>query len=343
MPAVEVPGPPEQADGPFSAREQAAEWFALLRSGEATNVDRSQWEAWLAASEEHRNAWSYVERVSRRFAPIQASPDPRSTADVLQTARERLARRRQILLGLTAFGSGVLGWAVWRNTPLPDWAMAWMADHHTGVGETREIRLADGTRVWLGPASAFSQDFRPDLRRLHRVAGDVFIETAADAARPFVVDTTHGRLRALGTRFNVRLEGRQTAVSVYEGAVEVRTATSNETVVVHGGQQTRFDQNTVEGIAPADPAREGWTQGILIAQDMPLSQVAAELARYRHGHLGVAPEMSGLGVYGSFPLNDTDRALAMLAAILPIQVRQPLPWWSTIEARHDPAGKAPGR
>ncbi|THF60144.1 FecR domain-containing protein [Pseudothauera rhizosphaerae] len=342
MSAIEFSVSPEQTGISFSAKEQAAEWFALLRSGDATDADRSQWEAWLAACEEHRNAWAYVQRVSNRFAPIQTSPDPRTTVGILQTAQGRLARRRRILLGLAAFGgTGLLSWATWRHTLLP--ARAWVADHHTGVGETRQISLTDGTRVWLGSASAFNEDFRPDLRRLHLVAGDIFIETAPDATRPFVVDTPHGRLRALGTRFDVRLEGRQTAVSVYEGAVEVRTAGSEATTVIRAGEQTRFDQQAIGETAAADPSREGWTQGILIAQDMPLSLLAAELARYRHGHLGVAPEVADLRVYGSFPLDSSDRALVMLASVLPIQVRQPLPWWSTIEARSGSAGKAASR
>ncbi|OWT58441.1 iron dicitrate transport regulator FecR [Candidimonas nitroreducens] len=313
--------------------EEAAEWFALLRSGEATEADRHAWQSWLQAGAAQRSAWAYVERVSRRFAPIRASADPQAAAAVLQTARAQLVRRRQLLLGAAALGgSGLLGWALWRHTPLPAMTMAWTADYRTGTGETRQLALPDGTRVWLASASALDQDYRADLRRLRLVAGDIFIETAADA-RPFVVDTPQGRLRALGTRFNVRLESEQTAVAVYEGAVEVRTMASDGRLVLQAGQQARFDRHTVRAAGPADAAGASWIHGMLIAQDMPLSEVAAELARYRHGHLGVAPAVARLRVYGSFPLQDTDRALAMLAAILPIRVRHPLPWWSTIEAR----------
>ncbi|WP_423454629.1 FecR domain-containing protein [Ottowia sp. VDI28] len=328
---VEISPLPDPGSVSFHAKKQAAEWFALLRSGEATDADRVRWEAWLAGSEDHRRAWSYVERVSQRFAPIQTSPDPQTTADVLKTARGRLARRRQVLFGLAAFGgTGLLGWAAWRHPHLSILAEAWSADHHTGIGQRREVTLDDGTHVWLGPASAFNQEFRPDLRRLHLVRGEIFISTATDGSRPFVVDTRHGRLRALGTRFNVRVEDRWTTVSVYEGAVEVRCGRELTKVVV-AGEQTRFDRQSIEETAGADLANEAWTRGTLIAQDMPLSRVMAELERYRYGHLAVAPDVAALGVYGSFPLDDTDRALAMLVAVLPIQVRSPLPWWSTIE------------
>ena len=320
------------------AMEEAAEWFALLRSPETTAEERTRWESWLAASEKHRAAWAQVERVSRRFEPIQAAADPRSAATVLQTARERLARRRQVLLGLAAFGgTGLLTWAAWRPSSRSTLGMAWLADHHTGIGEIRQLTLADGSRAWLGPDSAIDEDFQPHLRRLRLLAGEVFIETASDRTRGFVVDTPHGRLRALGTRFNVQLDNSgQTAVAVYEGAVEVRTAATDAATVLRAGSQTRFNQDEIGTVGPSDPARESWPRGILIALDMPLGDVVAELARHDRGHLGIAPEVAGLRVYGSFPLADTDRALAMLVSTLPVRVHQTLPWWRSVEAQPHP-------
>ncbi len=316
---------------PHLALEQAAEWFALLRSGEAGEAERGAWRAWLAASEAHRSAWAQVERISRRFEPIQASPDPRSAGAVLQAAQGRAQRgRRRVLLGAAALaGAGALGWGLWREDALA----ALLADQRSGIGELRELVLADGTRVWLGPASALDVDYRPALRRLRLRAGEVFVETAHDAARDFVVDTPHGRARALGTRFELRLrDDARSALAVYEGAVEVRSA-GGATTVLRAGQQTRFDRGAIETPADADPARQAWTRGILIAQDMALAEVVAELARYQRGHFAVAPEVAGLRVVGSFPLHDTGRALAMLARVLPIEVRRPLPWWTAIEAK----------
>lgn len=316
------------------AEEQAAEWFALLRSDEATAADRADWQAWIEASDAHRHAWTLVERVSQRFGAIQSSPDPRSAAGVLQDAGAR-AGRRQVLLGAAALlGTGLAGWTVWRHTPLPDMAVAWSADHRTARGETREVALDDGTRVWLGSASAIDTRYDVGSRLLRLRAGEVLITTASDAARPFVVDTPSGRVRALGTRFNLRLEdGGQTFVAVFDGAVEARMAAGGETRTLRTGQQARFDRRTLGAIADADPGREVWTQGILLAQDMTLREVAAELDRYRPGRLEVAPDVAGLRVYGSFPLADTDRALAMLSSALPVQARRRLPWWTVLEAR----------
>ena len=48
----------------FATLEQAAEWFAVLRSGAVTDEEREQWHAWLDVREEHRLAWQKVEAVS---------------------------------------------------------------------------------------------------------------------------------------------------------------------------------------------------------------------------------------------------------------------------------------
>jgi transmembrane sensor len=45
--------------------------------------------------------------------------------------------------------------------------------------------------------------------------------------------------------------------------------------------------------------------------------------------------VAGLPVFGSYPIADPDRALAMLETVMPIRVRRRLPWWTSIE----PAGK----
>lgn len=319
--------------------EQAAEWFAVLGSGEATASDRSRWEAWLAESAEHQQAWRYVERISRRFEPIKASPERQAALSAYERAGTVRTRRRQVLLGIASIaGSGLLGWATWRHAPLSGTARAWIADHRSGTGEVREIALSDGTRVWLNALSAFNQDYRPALRRLQLVKGEILIETAGDPQqRPFHVDTPQGRLLALGTRFAVRLDEAETFVAVFEGRVEVRTASSGAATIIPAGQQIRFSSTALAPAEAADPAREAWTRGLLVARDIALSDVVEELRRHHHGHLGLSPDVAGLRVFGGYPVDDPERTLAMLESVLPIRVHRRLPWWVSIEPRDEAA------
>ena len=315
--------------------EQAAEWFALLLSGEATAADRRRWEDWLGASDEHKRAWGHIENLSRRFEPIKASPERQLAASAYRQASGSRARRRQALLGIAALaGAGLLGWTAWRHTPLPGLTQAWLADYRTDIGEIGEFALQDGTRVWLNAASAFSQDYQAGQRLLHLVRGEMLIDTGKDPRRrPFFVETAQGRLQALGTRFTVRLDGdERTTLAVYEGAVQVRTL-AGQTALVEAGNQLRFGGEDVGDAKPADPAREAWRRGVLIARDMSLAEVVEELRRHYRGHLALAPEAARLRVFGSYPVNDPGQALAMLETVLPIRVRRPLPWWTSIEPK----------
>lgn len=314
--------------------EQAAHWYSVLRDGKAGPQERTAWQAWLGADEAHRTAWRYVEGIGRDFDPLRGQPDARLAADALGVASGRLQSRRRVLAGMAVVtGGALLGWAGMHQALLPADMLAWGADHRTGTGEQRELTLADGSRIWLNTASAIDVEFSARERIVTVVRGEVFIATAADAERPFIVQTGHGRMQALGTRFNVRLDAGQTRLAVYEGAVRIRAAASGATLVVAAGQQAHFSASEIAAIETADAAREAWTQGSLIADNIPLRQVVDELRRYRRGHLGVADEVADLTVYGNFPIRDSDRVLRMLASALPIRIEQPVSWWTSIEAR----------
>ncbi|WP_321942163.1 FecR family protein [Paraburkholderia tropica] len=312
--------------------QAAAEWFSILRADQATPQERQRWQAWLEASEEHHTAWRYVQDLGQTFSVLREAPDPAVATDKLLQANQRLHHRRQVLACIAgAVGAGVLGMLTWPRTSRL--VLAWSADYHTATGEQRQIVLTDGTHIWMNTSTALNVDFTASLRRIALAAGEVFVETGKDPARPFVVDTNQGRMRALGTRFNVRQQGDETLLAVYEGRVEVTPRDDGVPLVVQANQQVRFTRDRITQPTAADPAREAWIAGLLIAHDVPLREVVRELSRYRHGHIGVDEAIANLRVYGSFPLGDTDRALVMLTTVLPVQVRQSLPWWMNIEAR----------
>lgn len=312
--------------------EAAADWFAVLRADQATPRDRQRWRAWLEASAEHQAAWRHVERLGQTFAGLQQAPDPVQAADSLLQAHQRLRQRRGALACIVgAAGAGALGLLAWPQASR--WAVAWGAQYQTATGERRQIALADGTQIWLNTATALNVDFTPSRRRIVLLAGEIFIDTAKDPARGFVVDTEQGRLRALGTRFNVRQAVGETQLAVYEGSVEATLHDGRHSVIVPAGRQLDLAGDHIGAPQPADMARQAWTRGLLLAHDIALRDVVQELRRHRRGHIGVDDAVAELKVYGSFPLGDTDRALAMLATVLPVRIHQPLPWWTRVEAR----------
>jgi len=317
----------------FASLEQAAEWYALFRGARATEQDHQAWQTWLRERPEHAKAWLHIESVSKRFDPLRAGGREAALVGV-RVARKGAVSRRRVLGGMGAmFGVGALGWLAWRHTAMPDILLAWAADHRTGVGERRELQLADGSRVWLNTDSALDVDYQDGIRRLRLLAGEILVDTARDLARrPFYVDTRFGRMQALGTRFAVRLTDDQTRLDVFDGAVAIRNV-AGVTLRVEAGQQAHFDADATALDGAADRAREAWSRGVVLADNLPLKVLVDELGRYQRGHIGVAPEVADMTVMGVYPVDDLDRALAMLTRTLPIRVQRPLPWWTTIGAR----------
>ena len=300
--------------------EQAAQWYVRLQD-HGSALEQLRWQAWVAQNPEHLAAWQYVQRVSQRFAPLQEQAQGAS--------RALRSSRRQTLKTLLLCGGSVLAWGSWRNTALPRLVGGWSADYATTSGETRDTLLADGSHVWLNALSALDVRFDAAQRLLLLRFGEVLIDTAKDARRPFLVDTEHGRMQALGTRFSVLQGDDHTQLNVFEGRVQITTQ-DRHVRIIEAGQQASFTRDGFKPTATASQAREAWSRGVLLADNLPLGQLITELNRYRPGHLGCDPAVAQLPVMGSFPLKDSDHALHLLQAALPIRVDRPLPWWVSV-------------
>lgn len=327
---------------PLQARvlDEAAEWLMRLHDSGATDADRAACERWRQADPQHALAWERAERLLGKLGGLPAA----LAMPALDRPRSHRAQRRATVARLAALlAVAPAGWLAWQAWYAAD-QRGWGADLRTATGERRTEHLADGSRLLLDTASAVDIRFDGALRLLTLRQGAISIETAADTAtphRPFVVDTAHGRLRALGTRFTVRQEGDRAdggpvRLAVTEGAVEVTLrGAASPALVVQAGQQTVLRAGEVTASQPLQPEATAWTHGMLMADAMPLAAFCAELSRYRPGLLQCAPEVRALRVSGSFPLGDTDRTLTMLASTYPVDVQTRMRgYWITVVARN---------
>jgi transmembrane sensor len=198
-----------------------------------------------------------------------------------------------------------------------------MADHTTGIGERRQINLADGSVVELGSASSLSVSLTAQQRLLTVHDGEVFFTVAADAARPFIVEAANGRTEALGTAFNVKRLRHAVIVSVAEHAVKV-AANGRTPLRVEQGQQLRYGPNGIEAAGTVDLASvEAWRRDRLIFHDSPLGDVVADLERYRRGRIVVTDDrINALPVTAVIDARQTDAALRTIADTLPVTVRR---------------------
>ncbi len=69
---------------------------------------------------------------------------------------------------------------------------------------------------------------------------------------------------------------------------------------------------------------------MLVADDLPLQRLIEKLGEYRSGYLGLDPRLADVRISGSFPLYDTNKALAALPPSLPVRIEQIGPWWTRV-------------
>lgn len=316
--------------------QASAEWYAILHADAVSDEDRQRWHAWLLAAPEHRQAWERVMSISSKFDAMPAALNARAANNAMISVSSRSRRGAFKLLGALCVASmaGVAGVLTMRSHAVS----SLLAQYRTGVGQQRQLALADGTGVWLNTGTAMNVDYSANRREIRLLSGEILIKTAPDRqapARPFVVITEHGELRPLGTQFTVRAGDELSNVAVFEGAVEVspKADLGIARQVIHAGHQASFSVSAVQQVGPAEALRRDWIRGILMADDMRLGEFIDELHRYHAGILSCAPEVAELRIVGAFPIQDMPAIFAALEATLPITVTQHTPWWVSIHKK----------
>lgn len=319
---------------------QAADWLTLLQSGSASAAHQQACAAWRAADARHELAWQRLaaldDQMQAGMCSARATGAP-TARETLQAVAQRMNRRRLGRWALVVAGSGVIAWNARERTPWPVLA----AQHRTTTGERRSLMLQDGTQLQIASASAVDVEFSATERRIVLHAGELLVQSGHGDHRPLRVLTREGSVTPVGTRFTVQRSAGpwggagRSRVAVLEGAVDVR-AGSGSAVRVAAGEQSEFAASgaTPTQAAPADA--DAWVDGMLVANRMPLADFVAALARWRPGVLRCAPDAAALRITGAFPLDDTDRALAMLVQILPVEVEYRTHWWATVRRTQAP-------
>jgi len=321
-----------RADLPEAVVHQVLEWLIGGWSGEVEGDYVSRLGAWRSADPRHEQAWQQVQQLDGRLAAL-----PRRLASQSLRATERGISRRNLLLSAAAItlAAGTLP-AVYRSSSV----QTRLADLRTGRGEMREFTLADGTRITLNTASAVDVRFNESSRRLRLLKGEIHVASAPDPLagkaappRPLVVGTVDGEVRPVGTRFIVRRNGSDTAVSVLEGAVDISTTRGTDSVLrLPAGQGAVLSSGGIRRRSGSNAAAD-WLNGRLVVAQMPLDEFLAEVGRYRPGVLRCDADIAGLKVSGSFSVTDTDRTLRVLEQVLPVRIALVTPYWVSVTSR----------
>lgn len=307
----------------------ACDWFARRRSGEMTAKDERDLEGWLALDPAHRAA---LEEVERAWAGLEAF---RSTPELLarrERARSRyrgvprawIMRAAAAVAALAVLGGG-LGW----QYAGPSLLARGFTDqeYRTAIGERTNLTLPDGSVVTLNTGTVLRTKADHGRRLIYLDKGQAFFRVAHDPLHPFIVNAAGRTVTAVGTAFDVRVDG-GFEVTLVEGKVRVAApapapparpgsppapAPIQTTELVAGNRFTQPD-NSHWVVARANAAAEtSWVTGRLTFENERLAEVVAEFERYSPRRIVIDdPALADQRVSGTFEAGDIDSLVRTL-------------------------------
>lgn len=303
---------------------KAAQWLALLESGDASEDDQRQLQRWRDSDSKHERAWQKAQQLRQRFSGLP-SKLAMATLDRPDPARRAVLKRA---LGIAIVAPAA--WLVVRQLPID----AWRADLHTSTGEQKRWNLADGSTLQLNTASAANVDLA--ARRVTLIRGEMALKVPGSL--PLTVQGPYGRIVVSQSEVCVRLTDDSCRVQVLSGSVQLQPL-QGPVLTLRTGEQISLQRTGAGSISAFDVTLPGWKDGVLSVQNQPLGDFLRELARYRPGLLRWEPELESLRVTGSFRLDNTERILSLLAASLPLEVHSRTRLWVTLMPRQNPSPK----
>jgi transmembrane sensor len=303
---------------PSDLHEAASRWVALVHSGSLTPAQRQAFDQWLNESENHRRAYREVDAFWQSLAPLQqvAAPELAAARAYLRQAQ----RRRSVLRPGLALAASILLLAA--AVPI---FRVWLDNgvYQTAKGEQAHIELSDGSRIDLNTDSTLRVAYGISERTVILERGEALFTVSHDENHPFAVYAAKGRIRDLGTQFNVYRHGDQVTVTVLEGEVGVDSEQSSAMQNLQPGMQLTYRHDGSIGLPRRveTDAATAWREGRLVFKRQALDEVLAQLSRYHAVDLRLDDaSLKRLQVSGSFPTGDLDLVLNTIAAGLPVKV-----------------------
>ena len=315
----------------------ALDWHALRCAANGlTPQQEDAWRHW-SMDPENRRIYAVCARLYRDAQGLEESP----TVVRLEGARNpgrfrgigsavRWAVALTTLVACAASSTLVLPNA---RTVSPRIASARTGDpfttYRSSSGQTRRIRLRDGSTVVLGARTVLEVAISARRRRLDLERGEAWFDVVHRPHWPFIVTAGPEVIRDLGTAFVVDREAGRTEVTVTQGQVEVSLTGAASTPNLGGavlkpirlqrGERFVYGRRIPAALRYVSPRLAlDWTTGRLEFLDEPLGAVAENLSRYSQEPILVAPAAATLQIT-TLVLSHHIRAwIAGLSRVLPV-------------------------
>lgn len=152
----------------------------------------------------------------------------------------------------------------------------------TPNGGHYQVRLPDGTIVWLNAASVlkYPVSFANNKERRVELQGEAYFEVAKDPKKPFLVSSKGQQVEVLGTHFNINSYANETAMktTLLEGAVKISEGKQMK-ILKPGEQAIVANHNLRVKMANLEEVM-AWKNGYFNFQDAELENVMRQISRW---------------------------------------------------------------
>jgi transmembrane sensor len=320
---------------PEDTMEAAAAWYERLHREAVSEETQCAFAAWMAQSVDRRTAY---EAVNKTWTQVQsAACDPQILALRHETAL-RLTRRASAANNPWRWAAAAVVLIALCGTAatLGGWIDSDRATNRyvTAVGERLAVTLNDGSQVTLDTQSELRVAFTSSERVVRLLRGQAYLKVAKNRARPFVVEVLNRRVVAVGTAFDVRVDGTQVRVAMVEGIVRVERsgdlsdagkvarAGPAPALTIAAGEQLIADTALADRVSVSDPERStSWLSGQIVFDNARLADAVVELNRYSNTKMELAdPKIGQLHLSGAFALGRPALFIEAVTSYFPVQV-----------------------
>lgn len=191
------------------------------------------------------------------------------------------------------------------------------------LGQYMNLTLADGTDVYLNSGTVFKYPtvFTGKTREVEIDGEGFFSVTHQKKDIPFIVRTTKGDVRVLGTKFNIEAykEKEQFETSLIEGKVEV--CAGNERVILNPNEKAILVDGKLEKEPLYDLSCYSWTSGIIEFNNIRFEELMSEFEKIYGVHIIINnPDLNDTRCLGKFRrIDGLDYALQVLQVDIPFE------------------------
>lgn len=154
----------------------------------------------------------------------------------------------------------------------------------TPSGGQWQIKLPDGTQVWLNALSSltYPTSFNGKNERRITLSGEAYFEVSKNEQQPFIVETEKQDVKVLGTHFNVSAYADEPLVktTLLEGSVQVTQAGNKATYILKPGEQSELSSAgiKIEEVDAEDAI--AWKNGYFIFNNERQESIMQKIARW---------------------------------------------------------------